>query len=255
MKTYKMVLCYDGSRYNGWQKQGNTDNTLQEKLEKILTEIAGVETEIAGSGRTDAGTHAKGQVASFRMDWKRTAAELLTEINGWLPEDVGALSLEEAEPRFHARLNAKAKRYVYTIWTGEMPPVFWRKYSFWCKDELDVEAMKEAASAFVGTHDFKSFCANKRMKKSTVRTIYDINIEQKEQRLVLSFTGNGFLYQMVRILTGTLIEVGEGKRSSMEMEEILAAENREAAGFTAPSRGLMLDEVFYEPYGKGTEMP
>ena len=162
MKTYKMVLCYDGSRYNGWQKQGNTDNTLQEKLEKILTEIAGVETEIAGSGRTDAGTHAKGQVASFRMDWKRTAAELLTEINGWLPEDVGALSLEEAEPRFHARLNAKAKRYVYTIWTGEMPPVFWRKYSFWCKDNLDVEAMKEAASAFVGTHDFKSFCANRR---------------------------------------------------------------------------------------------
>ena len=141
MKTYKMVLCYDGSRYNGWQKQGNTDNTLQEKLEKILTEIAGVETEIAGSGRTDAGTHAKGQVASFRMDWKRTAAELLTEINGRLPEDVGALSLEEAEPRFHARLNAKAKRYVYTIWTGEMPPVFWRKYSFWCKDKLDEEAM------------------------------------------------------------------------------------------------------------------
>ena len=226
MKTYKMVLCYDGSRYNGWQKQGNTDNTLQEKLEKILTDIAGVETEIAGSGRTDAGTHAKGQVASFRMDC-----------------------------RFHARLNAKAKRYVYTIWTGEMPPVFWRKYSFWCKDKLDVEAMKEAASAFVGTHDFKSFCANKRMKKSTVRTIYDIEIEQKEQRLVLSFTGNGFLYQMVRILTGTLIEVGEGKRSPMEMEEILAAENREAAGFTAPSRGLMLDEVFYEPYGKGTEMP
>ena len=110
MKTYKMVLCYDGSRYNGWQKQGNTDNTLQEKLEKILTEIAGAETEIAGSGRTDAGTHAKGQVASFRMDWKGTAAELLTEINGRLPEDVGALSLEEAEPRFHARLNAKAKR-------------------------------------------------------------------------------------------------------------------------------------------------
>lgn len=246
MKNFKMVLCYDGSRYNGWQKQGNTAHTLQETLERILEEIAGTDTEVFGSGRTDAGTHALGQTANFHMDWKQDTEALRGAINARLPEDIGVCALEEVDDRFHARLHAKAKRYVYTIWTGDMPPVFWRKYSFWCRERLDEEAMRQAASVFVGTHDFKSFCANKRMKKSTVRTIYDISLRKEGQRLILSFTGNGFLYQMVRILMGTLLEVGEGKRKPSDMAEILAAKNREAAGFTAPSRGLMLERVFYE---------
>lgn len=251
MQNYHAILCYDGTRYNGWQKQGNTSNTIQEKLEQILTDIAGTETEIFGSGRTDAGTHAKGQSANFHMDFSGTTKQLMTEINSRLPEDIGVLSLTKAEPRFHARLNAKAKRYVYTIWTGDMPPVFWRKYSFWCKEMPDICRMRDAAAQLVGTHDFKSFCANKRMKKSTVRTITEIQIEQKENRMVLSFMGNGFLYQMVRILTGTLIEIGEGKRKIEDIPEIFAAENRACAGFTAPAKGLFLDEVFYDMPERG----
>ncbi len=248
MKNYKIILSYDGSRYNGWQKQGNTDNTIQERLEKILSQLAGQEIEVAGSGRTDAGTHAKGQVIHFHMNWKGSAESLLDALNERLPEDIAGLSIEEMPPRFHSRLSAKAKHYSYTIWHSKKPPVFWRKYVFWCPEGLDVAAMKAAAGAFVGEHDFKSFCANKRMKKSTVRTIYDIRFEEAEDRLTLHFYGNGFLYQMVRILTGTLIEVGEGKRKANEMQTVLQAENREAAGFTAPSRGLCLQEVFYEEW-------
>ena len=250
-----MILCYDGGRYDGWQKQGNTEQTIQAKLEKILSELAGERTEVFGSGRTDAGTHAKGQVANFHMNWQGTEQALLLAINKRLPEDIGILSLEKVEERFHARFHAKAKRYVYTIWTGAMPPVFWRKYSFWCEKPLDTEAMEQAAACFVGTYDFQSFCANKRMKKSTVRTIYDISFQREGTRLTVSFTGNGFLYQMVRILTGTLIEVGEGKKSVEDMESILQAKTREAAGFTAPAKGLCLDSVFYIPWKKGIEQP
>lgn len=248
MKNYKIILAYDGTRYNGWQKQGNTDNTIQEKLERILKEISGQETEVFGSGRTDAGTHATGQVMNFRMDWKGTAEELLNAFNEKLPEDMAGLSIEEMQPRFHSRLSAKAKHYSYTIWKSKHSPVFERKYVFRCEADLDVAAMKQAAAAFIGTHDFKSFCANKRMKKSTARTIYDICFEETEEKLTLHFYGNGFLYQMVRILMGTLIEVGEGKRNAADMAAILQAESREAAGFTAPSRGLFLREVFYEEW-------
>ncbi len=252
MKNYKIILAYDGGRYNGWQKQGNTGNTIQEKLEHILSEIAGKETEVFGSGRTDAGTHATGQVMNFHMDWKKTAEELLDALNEKLPEDIAGLSIAEMPPRFHSRLSAKAKQYSYTIWKGKRPPVFWRKYAFWCRDRLDVAAMQTAAQIFLGEHDFKSFCANKRMKKSTVRNVYEIRFEETAEKLVLHFYGNGFLYQMVRIMVGTLIEVGEGKRQANDIRAILQAENRAAAGFTAPSRGLCLREVFYEEW-KGRE--
>ncbi len=245
MKNYKMILAYDGGRYNGWQKQGNTDNTIQEKLEKLLSTLADTPIEVYGSGRTDAGTHAKGQVANFHMNWMGTEAELMAKINSHLPEDIAVLSLEEADGRFHSRLSAKAKTYEYTIWNSPIPPVFERKYAFWVPEKLDVDAMKSAANAFVGIHDFKSFCANKRMKKSTVRTIYSIDIQEDGHKIVLSFRGNGFLYQMVRILVGTLVEVGEGKKNVGDLSGILTAENREAAGFTAPSKGLCLREVEY----------
>ncbi len=253
MENYKIVLAYDGTRYNGWQKQGNTENTIQEKLERILKDISGQETEVFGSGRTDMGTHATGQVMNFHMNWKGSAESLLDAFNAKLPEDIAGLSIEEMSPRFHSRLSARAKHYSYSIWKSSRSPVFERKYVFRCEDELDIDAMKQAASAFIGTHDFKSFCANKRMKKSTVRTIYDIVFEETEDKLTLHFYGNGFLYQMVRILTGTLIEVGEGKRKAADMAAVLAAGNREAAGFTAPSRGLFLREVYYEDWKGGSE--
>lgn len=253
MKNYKILLAYDGGRYNGWQKQGNTENTIQERLERILSEIAGEETEVFGSGRTDAGTHATGQVMNFHINWQATAEELLAAFNEKLPEDIAGLSIAEMPPRFHSRLSAKGKHYAYTIWNSKRPPVFWRKYAFWCKEALDVEKMQAAARFFLGKHDFKSFCANKRMKKSTVRRLDEIGFEQKGDRLILHFYGNGFLYQMVRILVGTLIEVGEGKRQPEEMSEILREKSREAAGFTAPSRGLCLREVFYTEEAKGGE--
>lgn len=133
MKNYKVILAYDGGRYNGWQKQGNTENTIQARLERIVSEIAGAETEVFGSGRTDAGTHATGQAANFHIDWQGTPDELLSTLNSRLPEDIAGLSIAEVPPRFHSRLNAKAKTYVYTIWNSEQPPVFLRKYAFWCK--------------------------------------------------------------------------------------------------------------------------
>lgn len=253
MKNYKITLAYDGTRYNGWQKQGNTENTIQEKLERILKELSGQETEVFGSGRTDAGTHATGQVINFHIDWQGTAEELLDAFNEKLPEDIAGLSIEEKDARFHSRLSARAKHYSYAVWKSKKAPVFERKYVFRCEEALDIPAMKEAASAFIGTHDFKSFCANKRMKKSTVRTIYDIAFEETEEKLTLHFYGSGFLYQMVRILTGTLIEVGEGKKKAADMAAILQAENREAAGFTAPSRGLFLRKVYYEDWKGGGE--
>lgn len=251
MKNYKIVLSYDGTRYNGWQKQGNTENTIQERLERVLFALCGQETEVFGSGRTDAGTHATGQVINFHIDWQETAAELLDAVNERLPEDIAGLSIAEVSPRFHSRLSAQGKHYAYTIWKSKRPPVFERKYVFRCGEGLDTGAMKAAAQAFIGTHDFRSFCANKRMKKSTVREIYDIVFEETEEKLILHFYGNGFLYQMVRILTGTLIEVGEGKKKAADMAAILSAENREAAGFTAPAKGLCLREVFYEKWEGG----
>ena len=250
MKNYKMLLAYDGGRYNGWQKQGNTENTIQEKLEGILSALAGCPIEVYGSGRTDAGTHAYGQVANFHMNWNGTEEKLMDAINEKLPEDIAVLSLDEVNPRFHSRLSAKAKTYEYTIWNSKKPPVFERKYVFWCEKPLNVEKMQEAAKAFLGEHDFKSFCANKRMKKSTVRKIYDIVFSSTEDKITIAFHGNGFLYQMVRILTGTLIEVGEGKREPREILAILAALDREKAGFTAPAKGLTLKKVFY---GEGQE--
>ena len=160
---------------------------------------------------------------NFHMDWKDTPDALLDAFNARLPEDLAALSIAEMPLRFHSRLSAKAKHYSYSIWIGKHPPVFERKYTFRCAEGLDVAAMRQAAAGFIGTHDFKSFCANKRMKKSTVRTVYDIVFEETEDKLTLHFYGNGFLYQMVRILAGTLIEVGEGKRQADGMADLLQA--------------------------------
>lgn len=247
-KNIKLVLEYDGSRYDGWQKQGNTDNTIQGKLEAILLKWTGVETEVHGSGRTDAGVHAKGQVANFHVDAKlcKSAAEAKEYLNRYLPEDVRVLSAEEMPERFHSRLNAVRKTYAYVVETADKKNVFERKYVYGLGEKLDVAAMKMAAANLVGEHDFKSFCSNKKMKKSTVRRLDSIEIEERGSKVIFVYTGNGFLYNMVRILTGTLLEVGLGKRRPEEMAGILLAMNREAAGMTAPPEGLFLVSVEYE---------
>lgn len=251
--NYKVVMAYDGTRYNGWQKQGNTDKTIQGKLEQILFKMTGEEIEVHGSGRTDAGVHAKGQVANFHIDWKKleniskkTPDQIMDYINEYLPEDIAVLSCEPAQERFHSRLSAVRKTYCYQLEMGPKKDVFQRNYYYALGTRLNVEAMKEAAALLTGTHDFKSFCGNKKMKKSTVRTIENIEFKQQGSRLHIYFTGNGFLQQMVRILTGTLMEVGLGKCAPGKMTEILNAQDRQAAGPTAPAQGLFLVNVEYE---------
>lgn len=246
LKNYRMVLEYDGSRYDGWQKQDNTGQTIQGKIESVLERMIGQPVEVHGSGRTDAGVHALGQVANFHGDVDLSEAEIRDYLNRYLPEDIGIKTVELAPDRFHSRLHAEEKTYLYRIETGGRKDVFERKYIYGLMRPLDVEAMERAASYLIGEHDFKSFCSNRRMKKSSVRTLSKVEFEQQGSRLFIRFTGNGFLYHMVRILTGTLIEVGSGQRRPEEILGILEARNREAAGYTAPSDGLFLEKVRYK---------
>ena len=245
MPNYRLTLCYDGTRWKGWQKQGNTDNTIQGKLENLLSRLLDQPVEVAGSGRTDAGTHAKGQVASFRAKTGMSPQEILAGLRQYLPADIGAVSLEEAEPRFHARLSCVGKTYVYRIWRSQSPNVFERNYLYFCPGDLNVEKMRRAASALCGRHDFRAFCSLKKFKKSTVRTVESITIEELGPELRLTFSGDGFLYHMVRILVGTLLAVGRGELEQEDMADILESQDRQRAGETVPACGLCLEEVRY----------
>lgn len=245
MTNFRLNIEYDGSRFSGWQKQGNTDNTIQGKLENVLNKMTGEDIEIHGSGRTDAGVHALGQVANFKSNTTMNTDEILDYLNEYLPLDIRIKSVEIAAPRFHARLNACSKHYRYTIDNGRVANVFMRKYMTRSTDTYNLDAMKKAADFLIGEHDFKSFCDNKRMKKSTVRTIEKIDISYTNGILTMDFYGNGFLYHMVRILTGTLLNVGTGKIDPNDIPDIIDAKSREAAGFTSPPQGLMLVEVTY----------
>lgn len=238
-------LSYDGTRYDGWQKQGNTDRTIQGKLEAVLEKLEGSPVEVHGSGRTDAGVHAEGQVANFHLVKRMGPDKILDYMNRYLPEDIAVTRACVMPERFHSRLNAVKKTYRYQIETASKKNVFERHYYYGLGQKLDVEKMEQAAAILTGTHDYKSFCGNKKMKKPTVRTIESICFEQMGSRIHISFTGNGFLQQMVRILSGTLIEVGVGKRKPEEMARVLGARERSVAGFTAPPEGLFLENVEY----------
>ncbi len=244
MRNIRLDLCYDGTRYRGWQRLGNSEDTIQGKLEKTLSRILEEPIEISGSGRTDAGVHARGQVASFHCESGITCEELLRKLRQYLPEDIGVLSCKDASPRFHARLNAKEKTYCYRIWNSEAPCVFARRYVSVYPQTLDVEAMRAAAAYLVGEHDFSAFCGNAKMKKSTVRFIRSLEIDRVGEELRITVTGNGFLQNMVRIIVGTLLEVGEGKRDA-DTIRALFGKTRAEAGFLAPPQGLCLMEVFY----------
>ncbi len=247
LRNYKMTICYDGTRYDGWQKQKNTENTIQGKLEALLSRMAGREISVHGSGRTDAGVHALGQTANFRMDTELSEEALLAAVNGYLPEDIGVTSLRTASDRFHSRLSAVGKVYRYRLYVGSGKPVFDRKYVWQLSEMPDIDKMREAAAFLTGQHDFRAFCGNRHMKKSTVRRIDGIEIEKSPggERIDLVFEGNGFLQNMVRILTGTLVECGLGLRDPGEAGRALASGERSLAGQTAPARGLTLMEVKY----------
>ncbi len=245
MQTYRMILEYDGSRYHGWQRLPGTDMTIQGKLETLLTRLTGAPVQVHGSGRTDAGVHARGQVASFVLPAPADPETLLAGLRHYLPEDIGVRSLVQAGPRFHARLNARRKTYCYRIWNSPAPCVFDRRYVWVLPEALDLAAMEQAAALLCRTADFRGFSTDKRGRKSTVRTLERAELCRRGEELQLWFTGNGFLHNMVRILTGTLVEVGTGRRSPESLEEIFSACRRELAGPTAPAKGLCLMEVEY----------
>ena len=244
MRNLRLDICYDGTRYKGWQRLANSDNTIQEKLEKTLSRILDEQVEIVGSGRTDAGTHALGQVANCHCESTMPCEEILTQLRRYLPSDIGIYSVKNVSPRFHARLNAKTKTYRYRVWNSDLPCVFDRKYVYIHTAKLDVEKMRQAAAYFIGEHDFSAFCANKNMKKSTVRYIHSFEILEMEQQIHFVVCGNGFLHHMVRIMVGTLLEVGRGERSVESIEGLFGAK-REQAGELIDSCGLCLMEVSY----------
>ncbi len=245
MKNYKMLIQYEGTRYQGWQRQESTENTIQGKIETLLSKMCGRPVEIQGSGRTDAGVHALGQVINVHMETDYQCDDILSYMNQYLPEDIGVISVEEASERFHSRLLAKGKTYTYKVINSRIPHVFDRKYAYVFPEKLDVQKMEAAAEFLCGTHDFAAFTSTKKSKKSTVRTITSIEITKEEDVLTFTFKGDGFLFHMVRILMGTLLEVGVGTKAPEDMDRILVSKKRSEAGPLVPALGLTLVEVRY----------
>ncbi len=252
MKNYKFILEYDGTRYYGWQRQPG-QSTIQGKLEEVLTRMCdgedgcqgGSQVEVTGAGRTDAGVHARGMVANAHMDTALSPEEIRDYLNRYLPDDIAVTEVREASPRFHARYNCTGKTYCYTCYEGDVKPVFDRRYYTRLEERPELEPMLEAAEVLKGEHDFRNFCVNPRMKKSTVRLVDRIEITREGGYLHFTFHGTGFLQNMVRIMVGTLLEVGYGRMSVAQVRECLQTQERRKAGPTAPAMGLCLVGVEY----------
>lgn len=244
MRNVRLDICYDGTRYRGWQRLAGVDNTIQGKLEQTLSRILEEPIELSGSGRTDAGAHALGQVANFHCHSTMDTQEILSRLRRYLPEDIGIYSCRDVHERFHARLNAKTKTYRYRIWNSEAPCVFQRRFVTVLPQTLDLAAMEKAAAHLLGEHDFSAFCAAKSKKKSTVRRIDAITITPVGDELQFDVTGNGFLYNMVRIIVGTLVEVGLHQRDVDTIPQLFGG-NRAEAGVLMSAQGLCLMEVTY----------
>lgn len=243
--NFRLLLSYDGSRYRGWQRLANTDMTIQGKLEAVLSRMLDAPVDVIGSGRTDAGAHAVGQVANFHCETTLSCSQIRDYLQQYLPEDIGVISVEEAQPRFHSRYNAVRKTYQYRVWNSDVPCVFQRKYVHNVDEALDVAKMHEAAQLFLGEHDFIAFSSNKHFKKSSIRQIDCFNVERDNNEIIFTVSGNGFLYNMVRIMVGTLLEIGLGVRSKEDIPQIFAGKVRKNAGHTVPAKGLCLMEVQY----------
>lgn len=261
-RNIKVTLMYDGSGYAGWQRLGSTDKkcSIQTVLEDCLSTCLGEEIKVLGSGRTDAGVHALEQVANFYCQSTQTVEDMRKSMNMVLPGDITILHMEEVDKDFHSRYMAKSKTYEYRIDQGETQSVFTRRYTYHVPSSLNVDAMLEAAAYLVGTHDFQGFSTDRKDGKSTVRTIETIHITQNYREYAFSYsafsetnsnelritiTGNGFLYNMVRIIVGTLLEIGEGTRQPEDINPIFESKNRQMAGITVSSQGLFLSHVQY----------
>ncbi len=246
MTNFRLTISYDGSRYSGWQRLGHTPDTIQGRIERVLAEMAGHAVEIHGAGRTDAGVHALAQVAHVRLNTRLSPAEVQAYLTRYLPGDIAVTGCEAVGERFHARLNARGKHYRYRIWNSPIPSVFERKYLYQYPGALDLERMRQGARLLCGTHDFRAFCSNRRIKKSTVRTLHSLTVERLGDEIRLDFHGTGFLYNMARILAGTLVELGAGSRSPESLTAALESGDRALAGVTLPPQGLFLVSVDYD---------
>lgn len=244
MANYKLVLSYDGSRYKGWQKLGNQEVTIQKIVEDIIGEVLDYQVEIHGSGRTDAGVHARGQVANMKVPFLLNES-FRDEVNKKLPEDIRLIEVQRTPGEFHARYSSVGKEYRYYVDLKEKPTVFTRKFSYHFPEKVNMDAMKTAASYLIGTHDFSAFTDDK-TQRDKVRNIYDIKMNEKQGMLEFIYQGDGFLQHMVRIMTGTLLDVGIGKMMPKDIPDILISKERAKAGFMAPAKGLFLEKVDYE---------
>lgn len=243
-QNYRFTIAYDGSRYFGWQRQPDKD-TIQGRIEAVIKIMCDKDVELIGAGRTDAGVHAKGMVANAVMDVEMGTQDICDYLNRYLPDDISIIEVSKASDRFHARYNATGKTYCYTCYDGSAKPVFQRKYVYRLIENPDVDAMRDAAGILLGTHDFKNFSMNPHMKKSTVRTVDSIEITKKSGFINFVFHGDGFLQNMVRIMVGTLLEVGCGRMDAARVKEALDSDERMKAGPTAPAKGLCLINVDY----------
>lgn len=244
MRNIKLTIEYDGSNYLGWQKQ-KVGTTVQGALEEAIRDLTKEDIETIGSSRTDAGVHAKGFVANFKTNSKIPANKYREAINHKLPEDIIILSSEEVDSDFHSRYNAKGKTYSYCIINRDIPPAINKNYLYHVKKKLNIIAMKEACKYFIGTHDFAAFKSSGSSAKTTVRTITELYIEEKNDIIKIYVTGDGFLYNMVRIIVGTLIMVGNNKIKPEETINIIKSKNRDKAGICVPAKGLVLEKVYY----------
>lgn len=245
MRNIKITVEYDGARYLGWQRLKDSDKTIQGKIESVLSLMAGKDIEIIGSGRTDGGVHAYGQVANFKINSDHTLEEIQEYLNHYLPNDILIKDISQVDDRFHSRYNVTSKTYLYKICIGKYQSPFIRKYSWHISENVDIDAMKDASKLLLGTHDFIGFSSLKRYKKSTIRTLEKIDFSFQDDLMLIEIKGDGFLHNMVRIIIGTLVEIGLGKLPKDLILEVLENKIRADAGITAPPHGLFLKEVLY----------
>lgn len=246
MRNIKIIIEYDGKNFAGWQNQPNKVS-IQGEIEKAIKEITGEDVDLIASGRTDAGVHALAQTANFHTESNLPAEKFTYALNAKLPKSIIVKSAEEVDERFHSRYNCKGKTYRYIINNNEFPSALDRYREFHMPYKLDIEAMKKALSKFLGEHDFKGFkSSGGNPKKTTVRTLTRCEMIEKDGKIIIELTGDGFLYNMVRIICGTIVDVGLGKINEAEIEDIIASGDRTRAGKTLPPHGLYLLNVYYE---------
>lgn len=249
MRNIKIIIEYDGKDFNGWQKQPNKLN-IQGEIERAIEEVTGEKVDLIASGRTDAGVHALGQVANFKIEKDIPIEKIPYALNSKLKKSIRIKDAKEVDEKFHSRYTCKRKTYKYVINNSVQGTAIYRNLQYHFPEKLDDIKMNEAAKYLIGEHDFKSFKASGTSSKSSIRTIYNASVKREEEIVTIELTGNGFLYNMVRIIAGTLIDVGTGKINAKDVKEILDAKNRLKAGKTLPPNGLYLVNVEYEEKDK-----